>query len=136
MYTVFRQQTYQAIVTGTSALGMTSAMTEIPQVRSGPWPKPTQTSRPESCPSETSCALLFVMSVTVFRTPWQTVLNANINRSPSAYLNNPAEERARYLFDQDKDLTHLRFDDASGNARGFFSFPPSMEQVCTKQGLC
>ncbi|KIK60282.1 hypothetical protein GYMLUDRAFT_43572 [Collybiopsis luxurians FD-317 M1] len=51
-----------------------------------------------------------------------TVLNANINRSPSAYLANPAEERARYEFDQDKDLTLLRFDDNSGNARGFLSF--------------
>lgn len=51
-----------------------------------------------------------------------TVLDANINRSPSAYLANPAEERARYEFDQDKDLTLLRFDDANGNARGFLSF--------------
>lgn len=51
-----------------------------------------------------------------------TVLNANLNRSPSAYLANPAEERARYEFDQDKDMTLLRFDDASGNARGFLSF--------------
>lgn len=51
-----------------------------------------------------------------------TVLNANINRSPSAYLANPAEERAMYEYDQDKDLTLLRFDDANGQARGFLSF--------------
>ncbi|KAK0196294.1 Neutral/alkaline nonlysosomal ceramidase [Armillaria mellea] len=51
-----------------------------------------------------------------------TILDANINRSPSAYLNNPAEERARYQYDQDKDMTLLRFDDESGNARGFLSF--------------
>lgn len=51
-----------------------------------------------------------------------TVLNANINRSPSAYLANPAAERARYQYDQDKELSLLRFDDASGNARGFLSF--------------
>lgn len=51
-----------------------------------------------------------------------TILNANINRSPTAYLANPAEERARYQYDQDKDMTLLRFDDASGNARGFLSF--------------
>ncbi|GJJ09910.1 hypothetical protein Clacol_004134 [Clathrus columnatus] len=51
-----------------------------------------------------------------------TVLNANINRSPSAYLNNPAEERARYEFDQDKTLSLLRFDDTSGNAKGFLGF--------------
>ncbi|CDO72669.1 hypothetical protein BN946_scf184985.g88, partial [Trametes cinnabarina] len=51
-----------------------------------------------------------------------TVLDGNRNRSPSAYLANPAEERARYKYDQDKDLTLLRFDDANGNARGFISF--------------
>ncbi|KAJ8515814.1 hypothetical protein ONZ45_g6805 [Pleurotus djamor] len=51
-----------------------------------------------------------------------TVLNANINRSPSAYLANPAEERARYEFDQDKDMTVLRFDDANGQPRGLLSF--------------
>lgn len=51
-----------------------------------------------------------------------TILNANINRSPTAYLANPPEERARYQFDQDKDMTVLRFDDNNGNARGLLSF--------------
>jgi neutral ceramidase len=51
-----------------------------------------------------------------------TILDANINRSPTAYLANPAEERARYQFDQDKDITVLRFEDATGNARGLLSF--------------
>jgi neutral ceramidase len=51
-----------------------------------------------------------------------TIPDGNINRSPSAYLENPASERARYQFDQDKDMTLLRFDDNSGNARGFLSF--------------
>ncbi|KAI0333228.1 Neutral/alkaline nonlysosomal ceramidase [Cubamyces sp. BRFM 1775] len=51
-----------------------------------------------------------------------TVVDGNRNRSPSAYLANPAEERARYEYDQDKDLTLVRFDDANGNARGFLSF--------------
>ncbi|KAF8911673.1 Neutral/alkaline nonlysosomal ceramidase [Gymnopilus junonius] len=51
-----------------------------------------------------------------------TILNANINRSPTAYLANPSDERARYEFDQDKDMTLLRFDDLNGNARGFLSF--------------
>ncbi len=51
-----------------------------------------------------------------------TILDANINRSPTAYLENPASERARYQFDQDKDMTLLRFDDNNGNARGFLSF--------------
>lgn len=51
-----------------------------------------------------------------------TILNANINRSPTAYLANPAEERARYQYDQDKEMTLLRFDDTNGKARGFLSF--------------
>ncbi|KAI0764296.1 Neutral/alkaline nonlysosomal ceramidase [Trametes elegans] len=51
-----------------------------------------------------------------------TVVDGNRNRSPSAYLANPADERARYQYDQDKDLTLLRFDDESGNARGLLSF--------------
>lgn len=51
-----------------------------------------------------------------------SVVDGNRNRSPSAYLANPAAERAQYEFDQDKDLTLLRFDDASGSARGFLSF--------------
>jgi neutral ceramidase len=63
-----------------------------------------------------------------------TVLNANINRSPSAYLANPAEERAKYAYDQDKELTLLRFDDTNGNPRGFLSFFPvhgtSLYEVC------
>ena len=53
-----------------------------------------------------------------------TVLDGNINRSPSAYLANPASERARYQYDQDKDMSLLRFNGANGNARGFISFFP------------
>lgn len=53
-----------------------------------------------------------------------TILDANINRSPSAYLANPADERAKYQYDQDKELSLLRFDDAQGTARGFLSFFP------------
>ncbi|KAI0782937.1 Neutral/alkaline nonlysosomal ceramidase [Abortiporus biennis] len=53
-----------------------------------------------------------------------TILDVNINRSPSAYLANPAEERAKYQWDQDKDLSLLRFEDSNGNARGFLSFFP------------
>lgn len=51
-----------------------------------------------------------------------TIPDANINRSPTAYLANPASERARYQHDQDKEMTVLRFDDANGNARGLLSF--------------
>ena len=63
-----------------------------------------------------------------------TILGANINRSPFSYLVNPAEERARYPYDQDKDMTLLRFDDTNGNARGFLSFfavhGTSLYEVC------
>lgn len=37
------------------------------------------------------------------------VLDASINRSPSAYANNPEEERRRYKYDTDKTMTQLRF---------------------------
>ncbi|KAH7314758.1 hypothetical protein KP509_21G019100 [Ceratopteris richardii] len=50
------------------------------------------------------------------------LLNANINRSPSAYLNNPQEERARYLYDTDKDMTLLKFVDDEWGAYGAFSW--------------
>lgn len=53
-----------------------------------------------------------------------TLVDGNINRSPTAYLANPAAERARYQYDTDKDMTLLRFDDQKGNARGFLSFYP------------
>ena len=53
-----------------------------------------------------------------------TVLDGNVNRSPSPYLANPASERARYQYGQDKDTSLLRFSDANGNARGFISFFP------------
>jgi neutral ceramidase len=36
------------------------------------------------------------------------LLEANINRSPTAYQANPPEERQRYKHDVDKDMTVLR----------------------------
>lgn len=53
-----------------------------------------------------------------------TLLGANINRSPTAYLANPEDERKRYQYDQDKEMTVLRFDDEAGKARGLLSFFP------------
>jgi neutral ceramidase len=53
-----------------------------------------------------------------------TVTDANRNRSPSAYLANPPEERAQYDGDQDTALTLLRFVDANGARIGFLSFFP------------
>ncbi|KAF8740500.1 Neutral/alkaline non-lysosomal ceramidase, C-terminal, partial [Rhizoctonia solani] len=51
-----------------------------------------------------------------------TVLDTNLNRSPYAYEANPASERARYQYDQDKELHLLKFTDNSGTARGLLSF--------------
>ncbi|KAG8750799.1 hypothetical protein FRC14_000216 [Serendipita sp. 396] len=53
------------------------------------------------------------------------ILQGNINRSPSAYLANPAAERAKYAHDQDKTMTVIKFKGASGQAdRGLLSFFP------------
>jgi neutral ceramidase len=51
------------------------------------------------------------------------VVNAGINRSPSAYLLNPAEERARYPANVDTLMTLLKFvDGASEQSIGGFSW--------------
>ncbi|KAK7401124.1 hypothetical protein VNO78_12440 [Psophocarpus tetragonolobus] len=51
------------------------------------------------------------------------VKGAGINRSPSAYLQNPEEERARYATNVDTQMTLLRFvDGASGKNIGAFSW--------------
>ncbi|KAJ7569271.1 hypothetical protein O6H91_01G069400 [Diphasiastrum complanatum] len=46
------------------------------------------------------------------------LLDANINRSPSAYLNNPPEERQRFKYNVDKDMVLLKFVDAELGAVG------------------
>lgn len=46
------------------------------------------------------------------------LLNASINRSPTGYLNNPEEERAKYLYDTDKTMTLLRFEAQDGTPLG------------------
>lgn len=49
--------------------------------------------------------------------------NANINRSPSAYMNNPEEEKAQYRDNVDKKLIQLRFmDKANRNIFGAFNW--------------
>lgn len=53
------------------------------------------------------------------------LLDANINRSPKAYLLNPEEERAHYNYDVDKDMTLLGFhadDDGSNSPMGFINW--------------
>jgi neutral ceramidase len=43
-----------------------------------------------------------------------------VNRSPSAYLNNPAEERGKYKYNVDKEMTLIKFvDDESGPIGSF-----------------
>jgi neutral ceramidase len=49
--------------------------------------------------------------------------NANINRSPTSYLENPEEERKQYPDgDTNKDHTIMRFEDASGHELGMLSW--------------
>ncbi|RDX63063.1 Neutral ceramidase 1, partial [Mucuna pruriens] len=52
------------------------------------------------------------------------LLDAGINRSPSAYLNNPDAERKKYKYDVDKEMTLLKFvDDEWGPVGSFNWFP-------------
>eukprot|EP01119_Soliformovum_irregulare_P003951 TRINITY_DN14980_c0_g1_i1.p1 TRINITY_DN14980_c0_g1~~TRINITY_DN14980_c0_g1_i1.p1 ORF type:complete len:704 (-),score=205.22 TRINITY_DN14980_c0_g1_i1:76-2187(-) len=50
------------------------------------------------------------------------LLHSNINRSPTAYLANPAEERAKYNWDVDKEMVLLRFEDLEGNEIGLLNW--------------
>lgn len=48
------------------------------------------------------------------------LLDAGVNRSPSAYLNNPAEERSKYEYNVDKEMTLIKFvDDELGPVGSF-----------------
>lgn len=49
-------------------------------------------------------------------------MDASINRSPSAYLNNPAIERSHYKYDVDKEMTLLKFVDEKWGAVGSFNW--------------
>ncbi|XP_078579900.1 neutral ceramidase B-like isoform X2 [Branchiostoma floridae x Branchiostoma japonicum] len=48
--------------------------------------------------------------------------DANINRSPTAYLNNPEEERAKYDGNTDKNMVVLKFVDQHGAGMGMISW--------------
>ncbi|KAM7258829.1 hypothetical protein ACFE04_014570 [Oxalis oulophora] len=64
------------------------------------------------------------------------VENAGINRSPSAYLLNPAEERAKYTSDVDKQMTLLKFmDTASGKSIGAFTWYATHGTSMTRDNL-
>ncbi|ONK62138.1 uncharacterized protein A4U43_C07F740 [Asparagus officinalis] len=50
------------------------------------------------------------------------LLDAGVNRSPSAYLNNPAEERKKHKYDVDKEMTLLKFVDSKWGPVGSFNW--------------
>ncbi|KDP46568.1 hypothetical protein JCGZ_08540 [Jatropha curcas] len=50
------------------------------------------------------------------------LLDAGVNRSPSAYLNNPTEERNKYKYDVDKEMTLLKFVDDEWGPVGSFNW--------------
>lgn len=50
------------------------------------------------------------------------VHNASINRSPSAYLRNPIEEREKYEYDVDKSMFLLKFTDLENNPIGMINW--------------
>ncbi|KAL8154091.1 hypothetical protein V2J09_011851, partial [Rumex salicifolius] len=50
------------------------------------------------------------------------ILDAGVNRSPSAHLNNPAEERKKYKYDVDKEMTLLKFVDDEWGSVGSFNW--------------
>ncbi|XP_053612724.1 neutral ceramidase isoform X2 [Plodia interpunctella] len=61
------------------------------------------------------------------------LLGANINRSPTSYLRNPPEERARYKYNVDKTLAQVRFLTASNEIVGVINWfavhPTSMNNT-------
>lgn len=50
------------------------------------------------------------------------LLNAGVNRSPSAYLNNPTSERSQYKYNVDKTMTLLKFVDDKWGPVGSFNW--------------
>ncbi|KAI6671029.1 hypothetical protein NL676_005914 [Syzygium grande] len=50
------------------------------------------------------------------------LLDAGVNRSPSAYLNNPTAERSKYKYDVDKEMTLLKFVDSEWGPVGSFNW--------------
>ncbi|KAK8990337.1 hypothetical protein V6N11_009040 [Hibiscus sabdariffa] len=50
------------------------------------------------------------------------LLDGGVNRSPSAYLNNPTSERSKYKYDVDKEMTLLKFVDDQWGPVGSFNW--------------
>lgn len=65
------------------------------------------------------CIFIFDMNILSFS---GELLEASINRSPSAYLNNPAAERSQYKYNVDKEMTILKFVDDEWGPVGSFNW--------------
>ncbi|XP_078492504.1 putative neutral ceramidase C [Ciona intestinalis] len=52
------------------------------------------------------------------------VVEGNINRSPSAYLKNPLNERERYRYNTEHNMTMLKFQATNGDPIGMFTWYP------------
>lgn len=52
------------------------------------------------------------------------LVGSNINRSPTAYANNPAAERAKYKYNVDTDMVLLKFMNENGEAVGMINWFP------------
>lgn len=64
------------------------------------------------------------------------LLDAGVNRSPSAYLNNPTSERNKYKYDVDKEMTLLKFvDDEWGPVGSFNWFATHGTSMSRSNGL-
>ena len=64
------------------------------------------------------------------------LLDANINRSPSAYLANPEGERKRYKHDTDKEMTLLSMHcDASGRCAGCWRQKAASQQEWASEAV-
>ncbi|KAK1270254.1 Neutral ceramidase [Acorus gramineus] len=50
------------------------------------------------------------------------LVNAGVNRSPSAYLNNPSEEKSQYKHNVDTEMTLLKFEDDEWGSVGSFNW--------------
>ncbi|XP_021289070.1 neutral ceramidase 2 isoform X2 [Herrania umbratica] len=50
------------------------------------------------------------------------LLDAGINRSPSSYLNNPADEQSKYKYNVDKEMTLIKFVDEEWGPIGSFNW--------------
>ncbi|KAJ0390233.1 hypothetical protein ATCC90586_011384 [Pythium insidiosum] len=63
------------------------------------------------------------------------ITNANKNRSPDAYLANPAEERSQYPLDRDVDMRVLQFREPKGALRGVLAWFPVHPTSLTQRNL-